>query len=317
MKRLIFAFAVLLAVLVARDSEAQGCFGPGCGGGSSSSTLTAGTTATSGCTDGGFLYSLTSLLRCGANAVNDGSVITLGGVAGSGDNVVITNGTSTRSILLLKDNTTTVFTVADGGGVTIASNGGLAITGSSTSFSVGTAWTVANSTQLSGNASTGTAGQLTPFIFATVNVSGAGTNGTGAGYKTNIETSTTNSVEAGVLGHAWTDATHASRTSRAVIQTVNNAGSLADAFSVGGTTVASASNIAVITNATTISGTTGIDSITAKNPGFVVTLIFQNVVLVTDGSNLKLAGDFTSSADDTLTLICDGTNWHEIARSVN
>lgn len=79
------------------------------------STLIAGTTATSGCTDGGFLYSLTSLIQCGANALNDGSVITFGGVAGAGENVIITNGTSTRNILVLRDNVTPVWTVADGG----------------------------------------------------------------------------------------------------------------------------------------------------------------------------------------------------------
>jgi hypothetical protein len=44
MKRLIFALAVLLSILDARDSEAQGCFGPGCpsSGSSSSEIITKG-----------------------------------------------------------------------------------------------------------------------------------------------------------------------------------------------------------------------------------------------------------------------------------
>jgi hypothetical protein len=67
-----------------------------------------------------------------------------------------------------------------------------------------------------------------------------------------------------------------------------------------------------------ISGTTGITSIDATGQaGRTITLKFADVVTVTDGSNLKLAGNFTSSADDTLTLTCDGTDWFEIARSVN
>ncbi len=85
-------------------------------------------------------------------------------------------------------------------------------------------------------------------------------------------------------------------------------------------TVASASTIAIAIGqrVAVISGTTGITSITATgHSGAVVTLIFQDALTVTDGSNLKMAGDFTTSADDTLTLACDGTNWHEVCRSVN
>ena len=67
-----------------------------------------------------------------------------------------------------------------------------------------------------------------------------------------------------------------------------------------------------------ISGTTGITSIFASlHAGRRMTLIFQDVVTVTDGSNLKLNGSFTSAANGTLTLTCDGTNWYEISRSAN
>jgi hypothetical protein len=49
-----------------------------------------------------------------------------------------------------------------------------------------------------------------------------------------------------------------------------------------------------------------------------VTLIFTGALTVTDGSNLKLAGDFTSvGSDDCLTLSCNGTNWFEVSRSSN
>jgi hypothetical protein len=65
-----------------------------------------------------------------------------------------------------------------------------------------------------------------------------------------------------------------------------------------------------------ITGTTTITSITAQ-AGRLVTLKFSGICSVTDGSNLKLRGNFTSAADDTLTLWCDGTNWYEISRSTD
>lgn len=86
-------------------------------------------------------------------------------------------------------------------------------------------------------------------------------------------------------------------------------------------TVASAATIAVPSPLCTvllITGTTGITSITATNmSGKLIVLKFADAVTVTDGSNLKLSGNFSSTADDTLTLVCDGTNWYEVARSVN
>jgi hypothetical protein len=69
----------------------------------------------------------------------------------------------------------------------------------------------------------------------------------------------------------------------------------------------------------TVNGTTGITTITANRTVFStpVTLRFTTSLTVSDGNNLKLAGDFSAGADDTLTLICDGTNWYEVARSAN
>lgn len=66
-----------------------------------------------------------------------------------------------------------------------------------------------------------------------------------------------------------------------------------------------------------ITGTTNITSITASWARRVVTLRFDDILTVTDGSNLRLAGNFVTTNNDTLTLVCDGTNWYEIARSVN
>lgn len=85
-------------------------------------------------------------------------------------------------------------------------------------------------------------------------------------------------------------------------------------------TVASASSIYVPQDMDMIpiSGTTGITSIdTTGQAGRTITLQFAGALTVTDGSNLKLAGDFVTTADDTLMLTCDGTNWYEVARSIN
>lgn len=48
-----------------------------------------------------------------------------------------------------------------------------------------------------------------------------------------------------------------------------------------------------------------------------VTLIFQDILTFTAGNKLKIAGNFVTSADDTITIACNGSNWYEVARSVN
>ena len=66
-----------------------------------------------------------------------------------------------------------------------------------------------------------------------------------------------------------------------------------------------------------ITGTTNITSMTLTYPGHRVTLSFEGILTFTDGSNLKLAGNFVTTADDSITLVCDGVSWIEIGRSVN
>jgi hypothetical protein len=62
-----------------------------------------------------------------------------------------------------------------------------------------------------------------------------------------------------------------------------------------------------------ITGTTNITSITASWPGRVVFLKFAGVLTLTDGSNLKLGGNFVTTADDVIGIVTDGTNWYQIA----
>ncbi len=84
-------------------------------------------------------------------------------------------------------------------------------------------------------------------------------------------------------------------------------------------TVASAAAMPVpSTQVVVVSGTTNITSIASGGQaGQKVTYIFQGILTFTDGNNLKLAGNLVTTADDTITLVCDGSNWFEIGRSVN
>jgi len=88
----------------------------------------------------------------------------------------------------------------------------------------------------------------------------------------------------------------------------------------GGADIASATALPLPTGRVFhVTGTTNITSITATNfqSGVVITLIFDGVLTFTDGNNLKLAGNFVTTADDTITLAYDGTNFYEMCRSVN
>lgn len=84
-------------------------------------------------------------------------------------------------------------------------------------------------------------------------------------------------------------------------------------------TVASATGIGLPPNADLIkiSGTATITNINPSWPGRRVTLVFASTATLADGVNLKLASNLVATADDAITLVCDGTNWFECGRSVN
>lgn len=85
------------------------------------------------------------------------------------------------------------------------------------------------------------------------------------------------------------------------------------------TTVASASTLVLPDSGELfhISGTTTIDNIQTTYPGRSVMLIFDGALTVTDTGNKKLTAAFVTTADDSLSLVYDGTNWYEKSRSVN
>jgi hypothetical protein len=89
-----------------------------------------------------------------------------------------------------------------------------------------------------------------------------------------------------------------------------------------GADITAASNITIPDgNYFIVNGTTAITSITAGVVGKIATLEFANdQAKVRDGSNIRLAAnqDFFATGtggSSTLTLISDGTNWNELARS--
>ena len=71
-----------------------------------------------------------------------------------------------------------------------------------------------------------------------------------------------------------------------------------------------------------VSGTTQIDTISAATSysGRVISLRFTSALTVKDGvGNLRLAGDFVTTANDTIVLILpdDAGDWYEVSRSNN
>lgn len=98
----------------------------------------------------------------------------------------------------------------------------------------------------------------------------------------------------------------------------NQAGE-SDFHRLAGATVASANTITVKKGIplAKITGTTEIKKITATVEGHLLVLKFASNVTVAKGENLKLKENFAATENDTLTLICDGTNWFECARSAN
>jgi hypothetical protein len=69
-----------------------------------------------------------------------------------------------------------------------------------------------------------------------------------------------------------------------------------------------------------LTGTAAITDITV-NPwdnGRLIRLIWDSTATLADGANVKIAATpFGGTADDVMTLVCDGTAWYETSRSVN
>lgn len=99
---------------------------------------------------------------------------------------------------------------------------------------------------------------------------------------------------------------------------VNTAGAFIDADQAMPAT-ASAAALAPLGKRTHVTGTDAITSITTTNlkAGDELTFIFDSTATLTDGNNIKAAGNLSATADDTWTGVYDGTNVYEVGRSVN
>jgi hypothetical protein len=100
---------------------------------------------------------------------------------------------------------------------------------------------------------------------------------------------------------------------------VKDISSQVDPAFVGQDLASHASNVTPTCSVHTITGTTAITSMVATEypVGKPLTLIFASTPTFTDGNNLKIAGNLVATADDTITLVSDGTNFFEIGRAVN
>ena len=93
-----------------------------------------------------------------------------------------------------------------------------------------------------------------------------------------------------------------------------------------GTLAAAATTLAITSNVRTVTGDAGgntIATITGGVSGQLLTLIFaDSLVTITDDATgtvntVNLSAAFTSTSNDTLTLVFNGTSWREVSRSVN
>jgi len=86
-----------------------------------------------------------------------------------------------------------------------------------------------------------------------------------------------------------------------------------------GANITAAATIVPTCSVHKVTGATGITAITATDfpIGEKLSLIFVDGLTVTEGNNLVMAGNFVAGANDSITFICDGTDFIEIARANN
>lgn len=135
---------------------------------------------------------------------------------------------------------------------------------------------------------------------------------TGAGYATRVQYGDISAD--GILDNYVTGSYYGDVDRDGTVERSDIGGACADTASA---TTITASNCSVVT----ITGSTTITAInqcnSANKARRLVVLCGTATAQITDGANLKLAGNFTCTADDSISLVCDGTNWYETSRSAN
>jgi hypothetical protein len=260
---------------------------------------------------------LVALLLCGAVGVNADVVRTRGGGSGSGVATAVTPGTTTvtgcQNLVLYGDNSSVLNCEAAFGYVT--------------STNTLTADTMTAAAQLIVPA--GTAGAGSSIFFSNDTDTGiyspaAGNIGVTVNNQERYRFASSGDFVAtasiGVGAIAGGDVIYGKHATNVGKISSSVAGTSIRYLMGGGVAVASATALPAPTGSLFhVTGTTVITSITATNlgAGACFTMIFDGITTVTDGGNLILAGNFVTTADDTLSVCFDGTNFYETARAVN
>jgi hypothetical protein len=151
---------------------------------------------------------------------------------------------------------------------------------------------------------------VTPWTWG-LNSSGTAATGFGTGFKFTLESSTTNSQDAGAVGFIWSDATHASRTSEYRVQTESLAGASLQSSIVHGrrvtlTEAGGAETVITITSATTQSfGLELSYKVHASDatPDYAVREGSLKLVCVNNATVVTCTKDATAQTDDESVLI--------------
>jgi hypothetical protein len=106
--------------------------------------------------------------------------------------------------------------------------------------------------------------------------------------------------------------------------------SVADDATIGSDLITSKQTAVTVTSGGTITptgtyqlltsaSTVGTSSVAGCTSGRVLVLANSgsNTITLTDTGTLKLGGNAALGATDTLTLICDGTNWNQVSKADN
>lgn len=147
------------------------------------------------------------------------------------------------------------------------------------------------------------------------------TGGTGAGVAT-ISTSTNTKIMGGSINGFSVGISNGSSSTKMSHDGVDFTGTTTAVVNPYNPSVASAAAITLNgeNQVYHITGTSTINDIVpvAAYAGKSITLIFDAALTVGDSvGNIKLNGNFVTTADDTLTLVSDGTNWFEQSRTAN
>lgn len=220
------------------------------------------------------------------------------------------NQSTTERLDLYHDGTRAQIQTPSSGGVRIGVSGGASLTINATSNSAGVPFYAANGSTASPS-----------YVFTSDTGTGMyNITGTGVGFSViGSPKFVYNSGQFALSSAAQLGFSSAADPGSAGLDTFAKRAA-AGVWSFGATTtpnVASATTIAATSNLFHVTGTTNVTNMTVLGANTCVSIIFDGVLTFTDGNNLKLAGNFVTTADDTIQLCSDGTNWYEIARAVN